>query len=395
MGECSQESTNMNWFKRLLGGRLSKASARPAMWLRVEELEARWNPSPVHPTSSTNWSGYADTAASGAVTAVSGTWTVPTVTGSGSGTTYSSAWVGIDGYSSSTVEQTGTEMDVTNGVASYYAWYEIYPNAPVTIPVTVHAGDSITASVNYIGNDEFTLKLTDTTDNMSYTTTQTLANPSLSSAEWIVEAPSSGRGVLPLANFGSVTFSNAQATINNVSGPISAGSNVNQINMVNNRDTVIAATSSLTSNGAGFTVTYGGTPVSPPPASPPPASPPPASPPPASPPPVSPPPASTSPLATITSLTGYVDPFSRTPTVTFVATVKAESGTALPTGTVEVMDGNTELGTATIQDVNGVAEVMFTVTFPRTPGVYDISVVYAGATGFSSSTSNTIVVTVN
>ena len=50
-------------------------------------------------------------------------------------TTYSSAWVGIDGFSSTTVEQTGTEMDVTSsGKVEYSAWYELYPNAEITIP---------------------------------------------------------------------------------------------------------------------------------------------------------------------------------------------------------------------------------------------------------------------
>ena len=53
---------------------------------------------------------------------------MPTV--SGSGPTYSSVWVGIDGYSSNTVEQIGTEQDVSaNGKTSYYAWYEMYPQA--------------------------------------------------------------------------------------------------------------------------------------------------------------------------------------------------------------------------------------------------------------------------
>ncbi|HEX5271002.1 MAG TPA: hypothetical protein VFW33_10960 [Gemmataceae bacterium] len=48
--------------------------ARP----RLEELEGRLVPSVVAPTS-TNWSGYAVTAKSGSVTAVSGSWVVPAV----------------------------------------------------------------------------------------------------------------------------------------------------------------------------------------------------------------------------------------------------------------------------------------------------------------------------
>ena len=60
-------------------------------------------------TQSTNWSGYAATGGSGAYTSVSGSWTEPTVTCSQ--TAYSSFWVGLDGYNSNTVEQTGTDSD--------------------------------------------------------------------------------------------------------------------------------------------------------------------------------------------------------------------------------------------------------------------------------------------
>ncbi len=83
-------------------------------------------------SSSTNWSGYAaatslDDPQSGSVTAVSGSWIVPTVTATSSrGTTYSSVWVGIDGYSNSTVEQIGTEQDVVNGTPEYSVWWEMY-----------------------------------------------------------------------------------------------------------------------------------------------------------------------------------------------------------------------------------------------------------------------------
>ena len=48
-----------------------------------------------------------------------------------------------------------------------------------------------------------------TTGALDYTTQQTASNAKRSSAEWIVEAPSSSSGILPLANFGSVTFTSA------------------------------------------------------------------------------------------------------------------------------------------------------------------------------------------
>ena len=75
--------------------------------------------------TSPNWSGYAAATSpspeTDSVSAVSGNWTVPSV--SGSGTTCSCVWVGIDGFGGSTVEQIGTEQDVVNGTADYYAWW--------------------------------------------------------------------------------------------------------------------------------------------------------------------------------------------------------------------------------------------------------------------------------
>ena len=80
--------------------------------------------------TSTNWSGYAVTGATGSVTSVNGSWTVPAVTAGTSRTTtyYSAFWVGIDGFSSSTVEQTGTISQIQGTTATYYAWYEFYPS---------------------------------------------------------------------------------------------------------------------------------------------------------------------------------------------------------------------------------------------------------------------------
>ena len=159
----------------------------------------------------------------GAVSAVSGTWKVPTVTGSG--TTYSSVWVGIDGYGSSTVEQLGTEQDVVNGKAEYSVWYEMYPAWSIDInSMSIAPGDAISASVTYFATGthagQFQLSITDTSQSSdSFTTYQTASQAQRSSAEWIVEAPSNGTSTLPLANFGSVTFSNATATINGVDRP--------------------------------------------------------------------------------------------------------------------------------------------------------------------------------
>jgi hypothetical protein len=240
--------------------------------LHLEELETRALPSaaqalPVYETvNSTNWSGYAaetnlGSPASNAVTAVSGSWIVPTVTGKTNA--YSSVWVGIDGYSSNSVEQLGTEQDTTkSGGTRYYAWWEMYPNPSVLISgMTISPGDSMSASVTYNAG-VFTLQMTDNTTGQSFSTNQS-ATAQRSSAEWIVEAPSSGT-VLPLANFGTAHISAAQATINGVRGAIDNASWQNTaINMVTRSGSPLDQTSGLTDTTtspitSSFTVTFTG-----------------------------------------------------------------------------------------------------------------------------------------
>jgi hypothetical protein len=159
-------------------------------------------------STSTNWSGYAVTG--GRYTTVSASWTEPTVSCSG-GTAYSSFWVGLDGDTSNTVEQTGTDADCSGSTPQYYAWYEMYPKFPTNLRGTVRPGDAMTASVTTDGRGGFTLTISDTTQKWTNTTNARLKSAKLASAEVIAEAPSSSGGVLPLANFGSVAFSNAKA----------------------------------------------------------------------------------------------------------------------------------------------------------------------------------------
>src|SRR5215469_7974977 len=54
--------------------------------------------------SSTNWSGYAVTGSNGAYSDVQGSWVEPSATCGRRQTAYSSFWVGLDGYSSNSVE---------------------------------------------------------------------------------------------------------------------------------------------------------------------------------------------------------------------------------------------------------------------------------------------------
>jgi hypothetical protein len=227
---------------------------------RVEELEGRIVPATL--SNSTNWAGYAVAAGANSVTQVSANWVVPTVS-KGSSASYSSAWVGIDGFNSSSVEQLGTDSDYTSG-PQYYAWYEMYPNPSITITsMTIKPGDTMSASVTYIGSNNFTLSITDVTSGGSFSTTQSSSSAQRSSAEVIQEAPSSIFGVLPLANFGTINFSQGQATVNGATGPLDnswSGATLNQINMVTNTGALKASTGALSDSGSpatsSFSVTF-------------------------------------------------------------------------------------------------------------------------------------------
>jgi len=197
-------------------------------------------------SQSTNWSGYA--AASGTFTSVSASWTEPTA--KCSKTAYSSFWVGLDGYNSSTVEQTGTDSDCSGSTPKYYAWYEMYPAYPVNLSKTVKPGDSMSASVTAGSNHSFTLVISDSTQNWTFQVKKTLTSAKQSSAEVIAEAPSSISGVLPLANFGTVNFSNADAN-----GQAIGNFNPVEIVMVTSNKTVKAQPSAL-SGGTSFSDTW-------------------------------------------------------------------------------------------------------------------------------------------
>jgi len=197
-------------------------------------------------STSTNWSGYA--AYNNTFTSVGASWTQPSVTCQPGETSYSSFWVGLDGYNSSTVEQTGTDADCSSGTPRYYAWYEMYPKFPVNFSNPVAPGDQLSASVVVGSGGKFTLTISDSTQQWTQVTTQRLNKASLSSAEVIAEAPSSRGGVLPLANFGTVKFSNV--TANNTSFTNFA---TDPIDMVSG-STLKAKTGSLT--GGSFSVTW-------------------------------------------------------------------------------------------------------------------------------------------
>jgi hypothetical protein len=183
---------------------------------------------------SANWSGYADAeSASKTVSSVSGNWTIPAVhcppPPYQNQDAFLASWVGIDGFSSSTVEQLGTATQCFEGVTYYYVWYEMYPAGTVEEGTTAcinnnvdcpEPGDHVSASVSVTpggsGENNYTLKLTDHTNPAeSFSVTQQCAATTCtdSSAEWIQErpavAPPFGVQILPLADFRRASFDRA------------------------------------------------------------------------------------------------------------------------------------------------------------------------------------------
>jgi hypothetical protein len=169
-------------------------------------------------TSSSNWAGYAIHRSGVSFTRVAGTWRQPQARCAAGHRTYSALWVGLGGYSvtSNALEQIGTEADCTSsGKVSSTAWYELVPEASRSIRIGVRPGDLITATV-VVNGDRVQLGLSDLTTKRSFHKTLTASAIDVSSAEWIVEAPSECYGitdcrVLPLADFGSANFEQASA----------------------------------------------------------------------------------------------------------------------------------------------------------------------------------------
>ena len=183
--------------------------------------------------SSRNWSGYAAVAKSGVrLRYVAANFTVPSVncaasTLGSSGFAYASNWAGIDGFSSSTVEQTGVDSFCdTSGTAQYDAWYEMFPLNPVVFS-GVNPGDAIAVSV-YFNGTVYSLTLTDLTTGGKVQTSQPCPQGSTcrnSSAEIITEDPGNAEPTVDLADFGMANITGAAVTsVSGTRGTLAANS---------------------------------------------------------------------------------------------------------------------------------------------------------------------------
>jgi hypothetical protein len=233
-------------------------------------------------TNSTNWAGYAAHGSGVSFRGVQGSWTEPDASCTRGTPTYSSYWVGVGGYSQSSraLEQIGTEVDCNaSGKVTSSAWYELVPAPSTPIRLAVKPGDALQASVSVKGN-AVTVALYDATRGKGFHKTVRASAVDLSSAEWIVEAPSecisaSSCNTLPLANFGSAAFGSAAAQLSNgrtgaIASPLWQSTRIDLrpdsrrfvVNSNSGPVLGIATPSALQNGGAGFRVNYAQVPVS-------------------------------------------------------------------------------------------------------------------------------------
>jgi Peptidase A4 family len=233
---------------------------------------------PLEMATTDNWSGYV--VQGGPFSSLSGTFTVPSQTTGAACDDTLSQWVGIDGAGARdtdliqagvTENETGpTTGNCTPGRFYTWAWWEILPAAPTNVfSVPVHAGDSVTVTIQQMSVDFWQISLTDNSDGESFTVEEPYSGPG-DTAEWVTEAAAGnncgsgvgpapgfpGYAVCPLAPYSPpVNFNNLQLTES------SMATQVDEVDMVQGGNTVSSASavqslSDLLTNG--FTTSYTG-----------------------------------------------------------------------------------------------------------------------------------------
>lgn len=170
---------------------------------------------------SSNWAGAVQVGSG--YTAVTAEFVVPKPSippGGNSRTQYcASAWVGIDGDTCQTaILQTGLDFCIQGTTVTYDAWYEWYPDYAYDFTgITINTGDNVrvTVDASSLTSGTATIENLTTGQTVQHTFTgQTSGSLCETNAEWIVEDFQSGHKMVPFADFGTVTFTNAYATDN-------------------------------------------------------------------------------------------------------------------------------------------------------------------------------------
>jgi len=175
---------------------------------------------------------------------------VPTVSANSTGA--DATWVGIGGLSSRDLLQAGTQAMVDGSGVTYTSWIEMLPQSSRDVPLSVSAGDSVTVSITQQSGNDWLIAMKNNTTGGTYSVTVQYAS-STSSAEWVEEAPSVGRGLISLDQFGTVQFSGASAVRDGKTMSLSA-LGAKAITMINAQGQAIAQTSTIAGDGSSFTV---------------------------------------------------------------------------------------------------------------------------------------------
>ena len=286
---------------------------------------------------SSNWSGLVDTGTT--YTAISSYWTVPSVVPSEANEA-SGTWIGIDGAISGddSIIQTGTAQTTSGGSTSYYAWYELYPNASVELGV-VAPGDEMEAEIEEDSPGTWTITIEDLTSQQGSTGQVPYDGPG-ESAEWIEEVPS-GDPQPGLADFGNADFTDLGVTTTEPDDVVSTPTF-----MANSDGDIIAYPGGFVDDD--MTVTYGQPP-------------------------------------TATAVAASPNPTASGTSVTYSASVSSAYGP--PDGSVTFSAGSTSLCTASLSNGSG------SCTSSAAPvGTDTVSGTYPGDPAFAASTGSTTLV---
>jgi len=167
--------------------------------------------------TATNWSGYGENLD---VTGATGTWTIPAVSATSS-PTYSSMWVGTDGFSNGKLIQAGSEQDYYSGATHYDCWWEILPAAETQLSTTTYPcapGNTMVVDIYETAGsvtsggkikNVWVITMANLTKGWLYSTTQGYLGGvptgtdkgAAKSAEWIIEAPQVNGSTATLSHY--------------------------------------------------------------------------------------------------------------------------------------------------------------------------------------------------
>lgn len=198
--------------------------------------------------TSANWSGYVAKGGTNAFAQVQGDFVQPTIQSGCSSNTYESTWVGLGGYNSQKLVQTGTAMNTVNGGRNYYAWYEYLgpgnSNPEIRFnSITVRAGDRIHCYCSFQrSNGVFNAYIANNTNGTSQSVVLNIPTSTYydgTSAEFINERPMLSNGTsswyASLTKYGTTNWTNCQVYLSASNKWVSLGSqSTDSITMKNN-----------------------------------------------------------------------------------------------------------------------------------------------------------------